>query len=222
MNVKSYKMKKIFLLIALVFIVCSVHAQIFRHEIIYGKSNKKQSEGYLLNDVKIGHWSFYFENGNVWKRLFYIGDTTINELFREINMDSIIKSNKANINICSYERRIWYDEIDSILDTLVINIELPLVEYYEDGKLKIATFFESTTDTVRRHLFYPNGRIESEELFLNSYLNGLSVYYHENGRISKEGIFINSKREGNWTYYKKNGKLDKKITYHNDQIVKDY
>jgi TonB family protein len=59
--------------------------------------------------------------------------------------------------------------------------------------------------------YFPNGKIESEILYVNKIREGAAKFYYENGNIRQEFSYINGKVDGLVKEYYENGKL--KLTY---------
>jgi len=59
--------------------------------------------------------------------------------------------------------------------------------------------------------YYPNGKIESEIIYVNKIREGAAKFYYENGNIRQEFSYVNGKVDGLVKEYFENGKL--KLTY---------
>lgn len=54
-------------------------------------------------------------------------------------------------------------------------------------------------------IYWPNGALMSEGIWVNGQLHGYFWSYWDNGTLMSQGQFIYGKREGHWLFYKDDG-----------------
>lgn len=213
-------LKKIFVLgIFIKLFVLFSFAQTIRHHINF--DGYKISEGGMINNNKIGLWTFYYKNGKIEKKIFYNLDT-FNEASNLITRnDSFNQLVRLYHNVLSYESKelpIRTDENN--YDTLGVSIDIPIEEYYYNGNVKSKLNNLKDSITIQL-LYYSNGKIKSKNSLVKSSLNDISISFFSNGVIAEKIFYIDNLRHGNCYFYKTNGKLKKIITYNYDRIVNE-
>lgn len=179
----------------------------------------KISEGGMINNNKIGMWTFYYKDGQIKKKVFYSIDTLNNESYLITMNDSFNQLLRLYKNVLSYEAKSLPIRLDEYnFDTIIGRIEIPVEEYYENGKLKSKLI--GLKDSITTQLtYYSNGKIESTTNLVKSSFDGNRISFFINGVISEKIFYINNLRHGNCYFYKKNGKIQKIITYNYGTIV---
>ena len=93
-----------------------------------------------------------------------------------------------------------------------------IIEYYENGNLKIKGKFEKGYKTSTWHEFYISGNKKSSESFKEGKLNGVSTYYFQSGKVEKQFNYFQSNYHEEQKVFYESGQL-KEMTKYNKGIV---
>ncbi len=173
-----------------------------------------------VNDVVHGTFTEYFPDGKVHKITTYLGDT-LNGVSKEYYESGILK----------VEKYMKGDLKDSIYTSYYGNAALHEKLMYKKGSLyNVISYLgvdgkkfdygtlKDGTGTIR--FFDANGKLISEEILKNSFLDGYAKYYKE-GMVSREGNYMTGKREGLWITNYPTGELSAKTNYKNGLLEGD-
>jgi antitoxin component YwqK of YwqJK toxin-antitoxin module len=140
----SLNKKRVYFLTAITFYIFSaVYAQEEKEKTYY-PNGKLESTGTLINGKKNGTWVYYFENGNVSRKINFKDDLE----------DGLVKTffpdNKRN-------EEIFYSNgnVDS------------LYRFYRTGKMKERTYYSSNRKDRNTFLFDSLGNGKTEYIFKN-------------------------------------------------------
>jgi antitoxin component YwqK of YwqJK toxin-antitoxin module len=131
-------------------------------------------KGNFFKNMRSGFWRYYYENGKLRSMTRYEIHTRVE------SVPAPPRSKGASIRV---NKKIFYTitPCDS------------LVEYYQDGTLKI------------RFSYGHHGG-----------LNGKVQYFYSNGAKNREGMYVDGKAAGVWKYFCTDGKEYKNVTYGSD------
>ena len=87
------------------------------------------------------------------------------------------------------------------------------VMFYENGNLRMVSFFKDHKKSGKWLYFYEGGSKMAETNFKNDLKNGESVRWHENGAVQSTGSHSDDQRSGTWLFYDENGILKNSIQY---------
>jgi antitoxin component YwqK of YwqJK toxin-antitoxin module len=91
--------------------------------------------------------------------------------------------------------------------------------YFPDGKIKTEELYASGDQYGLEKDYYPSGKIKAEENWNNDKKDGKSVYYYENGKVKSEEYYFDGSEHGDFKSYDQNGKLAKTYVYYNGYLV---
>jgi antitoxin component YwqK of YwqJK toxin-antitoxin module len=96
---------------------------------------------------------------------------------------------------------------------------------YYDSKLSEEGVFADNKQEGFRTIFYPNGKVQVEEVYSNNNLISKKDYY-ESGNLKSEGQYDEAvTMSGEWKYYYENGKLKESVHFKSsveDGAFKEY
>jgi len=151
---------------------------------------KKLQEGKVINGIKVGTWTTYYQDGSVQEVGEFVDDKYIVKSVWDKKDGLIVQNGNGNYTI-------FFEDS---------NIEL------EKGQFKNG--LRNGTWLV----YYPNSTsIQQESNYKNGKLEGRSVVYYMNGNILSEGNFIADKQVGEWKWYYESGLIQSTISYEDNR-----
>ncbi len=191
----------------------------------YFKSNPDTSEwkndsgvliavGKLENNIPIGHWEYFYNNGYLESEGAYKNGKYDGKWIKYLDPKGI-------------ETRLHYDKKipeDSILDLKLLKNRIWEIQNFEEGiregefihyayysidKPKRITNYKKGQLDGKSIAYYDNGLIYYEQNYEEGKLEGYERFYHSNGQLKQEGKFIQSKAIGEFKLYSEAGELIK-------------
>ncbi len=150
---------------------------------------------------KFGLWTYWYDNGNLWKKVFYKVNPVSWKLKgadNAINYDSIFKTDSINPHAFIYD-----EYFDTVKDesgkkaTVACSSIICLVEYYSNGNLKSKSYWKNLTDSNIIYTEFDSiGHLQSEQPYSNGTNNGISKYYYADTNLVEYEIdFVNDRIE---------------------------
>lgn len=165
----------------------------------YYENENKKSEGEIVNNKKIGEWSYFKNDGKLDDIYIYNGkESTLTKFWRN-------GEKKAEGNILNEEKiGLWNNW----------NNEGDLIEFklYEEGVLLSRTTNEYYNHTIG--LLYEQKTYNTQNILLEHRSYGFQennkynvVYYYENGIKKSSGKIVDGLNVGKWNYYNETGAI---------------
>jgi antitoxin component YwqK of YwqJK toxin-antitoxin module len=197
------------------------------------KSNPKVMyyRGAFLNGVPIGVFEFYNEKGYLKSTVNHIQDTTINDVVNFYADGKTVNSKGRYVG--KKVGKTWERQKQGLWEFFDADGRLIRFENYKDNLLN-----------GESKVYFANGQVSHEMIFLNDKMNGPFTEYTAEGKISKkgaykngiydgnivvnydsgkkkeEGKFVNGMREGSWNFYLETGLPELTIWFKSDKIEK--
>jgi antitoxin component YwqK of YwqJK toxin-antitoxin module len=92
--------------------------------------------------------------------------------------------------------------------------------YTVGGVEEKGKYYEGEKEGLWKAKYLDNGKVFSEETYLNGIKDGKFVYYHANGVVYKREYYTNGIKEGIWEYIDENGNIYLTIEYKDGKEVK--
>ena len=131
------------------------------------------------------------------------------ELFRDIRETANIENKVCDENKSeSTEVQTNSAQSKEPIDDSKLKSSTEEIEYYEDGTIKMITYFEKSNgnkEKIKKVDFFQNGEKKYERFFSNNELNGPGIEYYEEGGKKREYNHENGVMDGLDTTYYKNG-----------------
>ena len=83
----------------------------------------------------------------------------------------------------------------------------------EDGKLLEKGTIKNGVPEGKRTVYYPNGKVRTEELYVKGNYQGPFKEYFDNGKLMQEGQYDNNVMTGIWKTYYETGELKEEVTF---------
>lgn len=196
--------------------------------------NKIKTKGQKINDIEVGEWITYYEDGkilsistyeggeyNFSKNIYYypsgniklrngtLGDVlegSCIEYYDNINNSIMTEGNMSN--------DVFDGSLISYYENGVVKFEMEYTEglhignhteYYDNKNLKISgKYVEGREDGIWTY-YHKNGKVKNVKPYSSGTLQGNEVYYYFNGEVKYSGMYHNNIRAGRWTYFYNNG-----------------
>ena len=180
------------------------------YEYEYYDSGPIKTKRSYRNNVEVGTWTVWFENGNTkeegsWKD----GEYSLNNRWNS-NGDFLVKNGKggwvSRNEDGTKKRKQMYDDGQLILDLLFSQ------EYYDDGQIKSEKSHEDGNPNGDWITWHPNGQKQEEGVWKND------EYFIIN-RWSIKGKFLVKNGDGGWIAKTNKGRNEWKKIYKDGRLV---
>ena len=84
---------------------------------------------------------------------------------------------------------------------------------WPNGNVKMQGNYKDGKRQGEWQSFFENGKMNSDEIFIDGQTNGKVTVYYENGKKRYEGENNNGKLSGVWNYWDEKGKLTRSVDY---------
>jgi antitoxin component YwqK of YwqJK toxin-antitoxin module len=172
------------------------------------------AEGKLENNMPIGHWKYFYNNGFLESEGSYKNGEYDGKWIKYLDPEGIVT-------------RLHYDKKipqDSFPDLQLLKNKMSDIENYKegvrDGEFIYYAYYSVDKPTYimnykngkkdgKEIRYYDNGIINYEQNFHEGELEGYERFYYKNGQLKQEGKFIKSKPSGKFNLYSESGELIK-------------
>lgn len=97
----------------------------------------------------------------------------------------------------------------------------PYTLYYPNGNLQVEGMFVNGKRSGVWTSYHPAGNKQSQNTYVNGELEGKTVVYFPSGQIMYIGYFSNGENDGQWLYFDEEGTLIKEALYMNGELVSE-
>lgn len=160
------------------------------------EKGSKVYEGYFKNNVPVGKFIRYHENGRVKAEMFY--DSLDQRIVRALLYDDTGELAGKGMYFNKMKDKTWY--------YYGVGEKLLVEEQYDKGKLN---------GTSKK--YYPSGSVVEVKNFKNGQLHGEWNWYYEDGKPRMKANNLNDKRSGDFIIYYPDGKIKIKGAYKDDR-----
>ena len=209
-------------------------------------TDKLNSKGNYIDDVKEGLWVFYHSDGSIWyEEEFKNGDQSKMIIYyyerNELESKQLYVKGKYVKDIplteskkifiprkLDGENSRWSDWNNSqpIKDGVRINQydnegrkQGYWEQYYDDGSLDGKGNYVNDMEDGYWEWYHENGQLASQGLSVDNQRDGIWEIYYDNGNLNAKGNYINGLEDGIWKFYHPNGELRLKKLYNNGKFV---
>lgn len=192
----------------LIFLSQIIYAQ--KDTIAYYENGRVKFIGKVLNDKKVGKWTYYLVDNTLDREIYYLNEKKSEKKYfpKGNKLDSIvsifIKSDPITLSTNYHYLGYVYESLDSLKNNIAVTYEFDdnyqtgkEIEYYSDGSTIIKNF-------------------------LNGRLYGTWEHYFEGKQLFVKGNFENNVRIGEWYIYHRNGTLRASGNYYPDMNSYSY
>ncbi len=203
-------------------------------EYFYGGSVKVK--GVFKSGVPVGNWQYFFESGNLKKKVAFEQDGKVvyqyffenGKLKKEISVKGKQKDGiynqyfeNGNLKLTGWYKEgmkdsLWteYAESGKVVSSATYTKGKGYYKgYFLSGKLKHeGPVYKDWSEGVWKY-YYEDGPLLSKGLEMNGIRNGVWQFFYKEGGISSEGEYRLGKPHGEWKYYYKSGKVSSEGNY---------
>ena len=182
-------------------------------------------EGFLIDNVQVGNWIFYHENGQVytkgqfdnngissgvWTEYYLNGQKKYEAISEQGNWFSLYND---NLQILNY----WTEQGE----LLICNGQGTLTTYFDNGKLQHKSIWVDNLKNGLLREFYDDEKVKIEWNFKNGVRDGDAKIFHPNGNLYIHCFYNNGKSVDSYKEWYKNGQLCEEGFYKNEKYFID-
>ena len=178
-------------------------------------------EGQFKDDVAVGTFKHYYENGDLKSVTLYGTKRVESEVYYsggQLMAKGIFIDQKKDSTWLYFDSAGWLSSKEDYKSGLKSG---PSISYYPNGTVAVDQLYNNDLENGPFVMYYTNGNKEMEGVYLSGNYNGAFANYYESGKNMQSGDYINGKRNGMWLFYNSNGSLRTVIHYKNGIIVKE-
>lgn len=205
----------------------------------YHNNGQKSNEGYLRKGKEEGLWTRWYVNGTISLETYHMNGelngyrteytTTGKKAQEEKYVDGLIyfttsfdTTGKAHsYNDLSKGSGTWATTFANGKKRYEAPVSCHGITgaakwFFDDGKVASE---EVWLDGERQGAFrsvYANGKLRTEGIYEKNLRSGIWKWYNEEGKLTSTGKFINGERDSVWTYYHDNGQKDTETNFKNE------
>lgn len=186
-------------------------------------NGKIMYQGTFKDNVPVGLFKRYYENGTLQSELFYDdkkGETRAVFYYpdstraaegtyvgrRKEGLWKFYSENKPSYLICE---EYYHDDLRHGLSR----------KFYPDSTLAEKITWNAGLRTGEWLQYYPDGSICLRSEYLDGKLNGPFSYYHPNGKLQYEGKYKDDLRYGDWMVFNEDGTLKQILEYREGKLA---
>lgn len=164
----------------------------------YHSPGNKSSEGLMLNNKKIGKWSYWNEWGQLEKE----------EHYKEGLLHGLLSSWWTGTQLKEKDENYQNGKKNGTF-----------IRWHSNGKKALEGYWVNDKPNGRWKSWYPNGQIKEEWVEENGVLNGVRTYYYENGQQKIEENYKNGFLNGVKSVWHENGRKYYDEKYINGKMI---
>lgn len=180
----------------------------------------KKYEGRFVNNIPVGEWKRYHENGKIKALLTYRNKS--DRAFASLFDDS------GNL----YAKGVFEGTLrDSIWNFYNGNLIVQTENYHLGKKDGNSVCFDQNGKKIWEKewkedlldgnsvAYYPSGTKQNEISFKKGKKNGLAIFYDDKGIKTMEGSYLDDLSDGDWKMFDQEGKLQYQIKYDKGEVL---
>ncbi len=190
------------------------------HWVKLDANQKKMYEGYFIDDVPVGKFTYYYDTGVPWSVSVFSQKGTIvySQMF-----DAAGKLTGEGKYVNQKKDSLWtfYNNEGKLLSTenyIDGKREGVAKVFYPDGTLLEEKYWKDGLLDGPCKKYFENGQIRYDGNYINGAVEGQLTFYFINGNIHATGLYEDDLKTGIWKYYKKDGSLDHIEEYINGRL----
>lgn len=168
----------------------------------YFENGNIKASGTELDGQKYDWWSYYNENGDLIKKVFYSDEETV------------------EIKLFYPSGKLKAEGIGTHPDFVGPDLLGNWKYYNEKGELVSEGEAQDGKQVGIWKFYHTNKKLKETGNFIKGKRNGEFRYYFDNGQLQGIGKYINDKANGEWKIYNKEGEVIKITEYKDGKIIK--
>ncbi len=174
--------------------------------------------------VADGTWEYYYANGNMaWSNTFAGGLKAGRwSWFFENGNPKKVESYLDDLKDGEYIT--WYEGKDSTFKKAIIHYKAGRLDgsyklFYENGQLKSEEMYVQDKVDGESLMYYENGQMAIQQRYKNGFPDGEWREFHDNGQERKFEKYVNGKKEGEHKQYFKEGQVKSIAMFKQDKLI---
>lgn len=190
----------------------------------YNTEGKIIYKGAFENDIPVGTFTYYFENGKQKAVMTYNPD--IVDEATAVTYHRNGKKSAMGVYMNKKRHGLWkfFDEEENMIseETYVNGIKTGLWKvYYFDGTINEETTYAEDHKNGPWKQYFTDGRIKLQGTYVNDLLEGEAIYYHPDGKVMIRGSYIKNLKNGKWVFFDEDGKMVQEQEYEMGRLLED-
>lgn len=218
-------MKKLIIILAAVFMAGNVVAANQNKTDKHGKkqgawvktykNGKTQYEGAFKDDVPVGTFKRYYENGNLQSVQVYGANDKSDVTFYEVDGKTISSEGHFEGKKKTGEWKFYSEGKLVLTENYVDNQRHGIAKAYKNGNVMEETPYVKGAINGVRTAYLEGNKIYSTTTYKNGVMDGPYCLFEGRENPTEKGTFVNNKKHGVWESFDQNGKVVESITYTN-------
>ncbi|OFY50830.1 MAG: hypothetical protein A2W85_18765 [Bacteroidetes bacterium GWF2_41_31] len=185
----------------------------------YYPNGQVECEGFVNEELQVGNWTFYHENGKLFSKGQYDNNGNPIGLWTEYYENGLIKyeaispqGNYFSLDSDNLEI-VTYCSEDGI--PLIVDGNGKLKIYFDNGNIQHISHWTNKLKNGILQEFYESGQLKLERNYKDGKKEGLGKVFYDNGNLHIEHYFINGNDTGKYREWYENGQLSEEGEYRN-------
>lgn len=185
------------------------------------ENGQLEAEGFLLGEIQVGNWTFYFENGReyskghfddsgkpigIWTEYYENGQIKYEAISRHGNCFSL---DEENVQIINYWTKDGTPQI--------VEGEGKLITWFENGKTEHISYWKNKVKNGTLQEFYETGELKIERFYKDGLADGIGKVFSKNGTLIYEYFYSMGKAMGKVREWYESGQLAEEGEYVNEE-----
>jgi antitoxin component YwqK of YwqJK toxin-antitoxin module len=191
------------------------------HWIKLDDNKKKIYDGNFVNDIPVGKFTYYYDNGTPWSETVFTknGKVAYTKMFdaggKLMGEGKYIDQKKDSL------WKFYNNEGKLISDEMYTNglKNGSCKVYYANAQISEEKIWKNGVLDGTCKKYFETGQIKYLGQYINNKVEGKAVFYHTSGKVNAEGLYKADLKDGDWKYYKEDGTLDRIDPYIEGRFV---
>lgn len=179
--------------------------------------------GEFTNDVPVGTFKYFYENGKVFSVNIFRGATGVCYSKQYSGSGNVIAE-----GVYRYQKKdsVWtyYDRDFNVMSTETYKIgELhgESKTFFPNGNVLELLNFESNKRQGKYVEYYENGQVYIKSAYKNDKMHGEMRIYTYNGKKRAEGAYVEGEKHEKWIWFNEQGRPERIEEYRYGQLMKE-
>ena len=191
------------------------------HWIKFDDNKIKRYDGYFVNDIPVGKFIYYYDNGAIWSETIFTknGKIAYTKMFdvagKLMGEGKYVDQKKDSLwKFYSQEEKLISDEY------YVNGVKNGSCKvYYSSGQASEEKIWKCGVLDGACTKYFETGQIKYKGQYINNKVEGQATFYYPTGKIDAQGVYKNDMKDGDWKYYKEDGTLLRTDPYIDGRFV---
>ncbi len=190
----------------------------------YQDSKQLRYKGQFENDIEIGKFIYFHENGNIKFENVYRGKTRVCYSKQYSMAGVLIAEGVYNKNVKDSTWRYYSDALGILISEETYRNGKKdglAVIYFKDGKVAERIHYKMDVKHGKWEQFFEDGRPKTIANYDNGKLQGEAIYYSDlSNKPKSKGVYNKGLKDGVWFYWGDDGRPEWREQYENGILKK--